>query len=155
MPENDEKNTRENIESPNKKTAQKTENQRDKTGRFVTGGPGGPGRGKKSNDDLQLAEDLLELVESVAREGITVSQDLKDKLNAAKLGLKVAAMKKPDGEPDPLHPVIIGLLGLIESHAQPDESGWDVIRRMIEVCPGCDKLCSKRIDVDLGLGEHQ
>ena len=81
MSENDDKNSRENKEINGEKTVQETENKRGEDGRFVTGGSGGPGRGKKANDDLELAEDLLELVESVAREGITVSQDLKDKLN--------------------------------------------------------------------------
>ena len=150
MSENDDKNSRENKEINGEKTVQETENKRGEDGRFVTGGPGGPGRGKKANDDLELAEDLLELVEAVAREGITGSPDLKDKLNAAKLALNVEARKKPEEEADPCHPVVVGWSGLIENLAGVGENGFDVMKRMAEVCPGCEKLGSKRFDIDLG-----
>ena len=63
---------------------------------FQKGGLGGPGRGHKKSK-IQIDGDLLDAIEEVVRTGLG-SDDLKDRLKAAGIGLRVQNLKGKSGK---------------------------------------------------------
>jgi hypothetical protein len=73
------------------------EQKRDKFGRFIKGGPGGPGRYKKhkvTNEDLDGCETVADKALKILEGGL-YSQDNKEKMEAAKLLAKLDPQEKP------------------------------------------------------------
>jgi hypothetical protein len=118
---------------------------RDKMGRFNKGHSGGPGRGHKKEKQVELDGELLDMIEQVVRTGLE-AKELKDRLKAAGIGIRVQSMRKPDDTGPVLEPGVgewIGLLwNLSESYLNKTGipiSGLDLIKRMGEVCVNCDR----------------
>ena len=131
-----------NHEINGKKMDQEDATIRDEKGRFTSGTHGGPGRGKsEARAKLAAIDDLIDLVEEAARDGIINSKDLKDKLTAAKVGLKVAELKKSGEEVRlTIPPVIQAYLDLYKK-ALAHPGGWeDVVLWISKHCTDCPKL---------------
>ena len=139
-----EKNGNENgLENGNEIKAERNER-----GQFKRGNPGGPGRGhSKKVAQLEAVEDLIDLIEVAAREGIINATGIDDKIKAAKIALKVAELKKP-GESEPvLDPWLAKLIGFLNSLASrysnkvgKPVSALEMIDLFPQFCDGCDRL---------------
>jgi hypothetical protein len=124
------------------------QSERDDRGRFVKGWSGGPGRGKSTEkDELEAIQDLIELVEVAARDGIVKATGVEDRIKAARIALKVAELKKPEGSGPVLEPHVVDLMELLSNVASSysDKVGnptspLDVLKLMVEYCPNCEKF---------------
>ena len=112
---------------------------------FIKGGAPGPGRGHKKERQIELDGELLDMIEQVVRTGLG-ARDLKDRLKAAGIALKVQSMRKPDSGPV-LEPFVAELLDLVPNliGAYSNKTGihitpLDLFKRMGEVCLNCDRL---------------
>jgi len=115
-----------------------TDSERDKKGRFKTGGKGGPGRGnRKPGVDVPEGADLLEIAKKVVEDGM-LSQDEKMRLRAASLASKFQAPNRGDarlsGEIQKIFDFLLLLAGDRTTNI------FSLIDRMSRICPGCEKL---------------
>ena len=119
------------------KNGDKKASQKDTKGRFLPGWSGGPGRGKKK--ELELPPfNFLEELEKVVAKGMR-SNDLADNLKAAGLGSKFEEIFKLDSAP--MSDFDFAFLRLITNLAAVNlMSGVELMGRMLEVCPGCERL---------------
>jgi len=122
---------------------------------FQKGGPGGPGRGKGLSElDLNDDEFWDELAKMVTRHK---GKGETDRLKMLALLVKIKTKKdeheaktKPK-EPDCYHPAVINLLQL--RNLLPMIGGsvdeFELVKRMYEVCPTCDRLGGSPIDIEV------
>ncbi len=117
-----------------------TISERDEKGRFTKGWSGGPGRGKSEERAKRVTiDDLIDLIEEAAVDGMIKSKDLKERLTAAKVGLKVAELKKPEDEKPLIPPVIQAWMDLEKMALAYD--GWEgVVLRICQICTDCPKF---------------
>lgn len=112
--------------------------ERNEKGQFVNFP--GPGRGKsEARARMETIDDLIDLIEEAARDGIIKSKDLKERLTAAKVGLKVAELKKTEDEDKVTIPAAIQkLLDLYKQSLVL--GGWEGIQWIIEHCADCQRF---------------
>jgi hypothetical protein len=123
----------------------KMDDNRNERGQFKPGHSGGPGRGHKREEDIELDGELLDMVEQVVRTGLG-SRDLKDRLKAAGIGIRVQGMKKTEDSPvlDPFVENVMLLLSNVTS-SYADKIGvsigsLEVLKLMVDCCPDCEKF---------------
>ena len=123
------------MEKTRNKTKDKPIGKQDRGGLFKKGGVAGPGRGKKK----ELPPfNFLEELEKVVAKGMR-STDLADNLKAAGLGSKFEEIFKLDSAP--MSDFDFAFLRLITNLAAVNlTSGVELMGRMLEVCPGCERL---------------
>jgi len=113
---------------------------------FTKGGEPGPGRGHTKEEQVELDGELLDMIEQVVVTGLG-SKDLKDRLKAAGIGIRVQSMRKPDDTGPVVEPFVLEFMGLITNLGEAyvnktgiPISGLDLIKRMAQVCVNCDRL---------------
>jgi hypothetical protein len=118
--------------------------ERDEKGKFVNSP--GPGRGRTKEDPVQLDGDLLDMIEQVVITGLGATE-LKDRLKAAGIGIRIQSMKEPDDSGPVVEPFVLEFMGLITNLGEAyvnktgiPISGLDLIKRMAQVCVNCDRL---------------
>jgi hypothetical protein len=125
---------------------QETVQIRDERGRFIPGSPGGPGRRKSDKkSELEAIENLLELLEQVAKREVIEAKDLKGRLDAAKVALKVEVLKKAEEDKKP-KPVMSPIMReLIRVHLlSPNFGGLEGLERMSKTCLNCENFPGDR-----------
>jgi hypothetical protein len=134
MSKNDKKNGEKNAEKTTRKQM------------FIKGGAPGPGRGHKKEGQVELDGELLDMIEQVVITGLG-AKDLKDRLKAAGIGIRVQSMRGPDDSAPVLEPFVSELMVVLSNLAESylnktgiPTSGLDIIKRMREVCLNCDRL---------------
>ena len=124
----------------------KTKPKRGKNGRFLPGGPGGPGRGKKSEIDLKnLSDDeVLEVMELLIREDMT-SKDVMTRQRGMKLKmlkddylLRKNAESKAESLMTPAIREVFELKKMLQYFG-----GLEGLKTMLKTCPGCAKFLGK------------
>ena len=132
----------------------KMDDKRDEKGRFVKGYGGGPGRSHKKEKEVELDGELLDMIEQVVITGLG-AKDLKDRLKAAGIGLRVQSMRGSDDTGLVIEPWVNELLGLLPNLAEAyfnktgnPISGLDLIKRMAQVCINCDRLGREAFELE-------
>jgi hypothetical protein len=117
--------------------------ERNKRGQFVNSP--GPGRPKKEKP-VELDGELLGMIEQVVKTGLN-ADELKDRLKAAGIGIRIQSMKKSDDTDVDTNSFITRWLGFVwgiatarSNETRIPTSGLDVLKRMCEVCVNCDRL---------------
>jgi hypothetical protein len=146
-------------EENGEKTGEKKDDKRDKKGQFVKGHIGGPGRGHKKEKQIELDGELLGMIEQVVKTGLN-ADDLKDRLKAAGIGIRVQSMKKSDDADIGYDSFITRWLDFVWDIANArfnktgiPTSGKDVLIEMCKVCVDCDRLGTTSIDPDFKIVE--
>jgi hypothetical protein len=131
---------------------EKKDEKRNKKGQFEKGYGGGPGRGYKKESPVELDGELLDMIEQVVITGLG-ARDLKDRLKAAGIGIRVQGMKETDDTPTTADPFVFEFLSLLsdlsERHLNATGkslSPIEIIKRMQDTCINCDLL--KTCDFD-------
>ena len=104
------------MSEDDKKNGEKMDEKRNEKGQFEKGYGGGPGRGHKKESPVILDGELLNMIEEVVITGLG-ARDLKDRLKAAGIGIRVQGMKGSDDtdtKPEPFVIKIITLLSLFQ-----------------------------------------
>jgi hypothetical protein len=115
-------------------------NHRDEKGRFIKGYSGGPGRGKKK---VKIDGELLDAIEMVVRSGLGAIE-LKDRLKAAGIGIRIQSLRKPEADRSVVEPWILRLMYLLDKIPGADpEAQIKAIEDHFETCPD-----SPIIDID-------
>ena len=134
----------------------KTKPKRGKNGRFLPGGPGGPGRGKKSEIDLKnLSDDeVLEVMELLIREDMT-SKDVMTRQRGMKLKmlkddylLRKNAESKAESLMTPAIREVFELKKMLQYFG-----GLEGLKTMLKTCPGCAKFQGKP-PIDFGFDKQ-
>jgi hypothetical protein len=139
-----------------KKMAEKKDDKRNEKGQFQKGYCGGPGRGHKKERQVELDGELLDMIEQVVKTGLN-AEDLKDRLKAAGIGIRIQSMKKSDDTNIGYNSFITRFLLFVDNIAQArfnktgiPKSAKDVLIEMCKVCVDCERLgtTSKNPDID-------
>ena len=124
----------------------KTKPKRDEKGRFLPGGPGGPGRGKKSELNL----DSVDFFDEVANKFLP-DLDSKDDATRLKSGKILIAIKKLKDDferersqeekvADVLSPWQMAILKIIRTVKRPNQDLLETAERVQKACSKCDKI---------------
>ena len=118
---------------------------------FVKGGVPGPGRGHKK-EKVEIDGDLLDAIEKVVRTGMG-AKDLKDRLKAAGIGIRVKQLKGSADDKPIMDSFTMNLFDLLHNLAQCQfnktgnpMSAFQVVERMLRVCVDCDRLGTQSKD---------
>jgi uncharacterized protein YidB (DUF937 family) len=136
------------------KMEEKMDEKRNEKGQFVKGYSGGPGRGYKKEEQVKLDGELLDMIEQVVITGLG-AKDLKDRLKAAGIGIRVQSMRGPDDSAPVLEPFVSELMVILSNLAVSyssktgvPTSPLEMIKQMARVCPNCDRFGGEAFELE-------
>lgn len=139
---------KEDVNKNGNKTNEKTEPERDESGRFLPGCEGGPGRGKKSFNELDL--DGIDFWTELANK-FTPDLNSKSDTTRQRVGKILIEIKKlkdtfelKRGEGDEASaitsPSRMAILKIINAIKRTGEDLVETAKKVQKICPYCDKI---------------